>query len=477
MNKTSKNDKRWAMDALPASVPLPAWMLKLRNQLDRALSRWIPRETPEELDWVSDADWAHIQQEPLRARLLIRWIGGLLVILLIWAAFAEVNEVTRGSGKVTPSLQLQVIQAVDPGVVSEIAVKDGQQVERGQLLMKIDQTRFLSSLQENQSQYLSLQAKAARLQAIVDDQAFVLPADVEAQVPAIAAQERALYSSKRSELEAQLSIARQQLAQRTQELSEVQARKEQASSSYRLSHQELTVTEPLVSKGAVSEVELLRLQRDVARFRGDMDEASAQLVRAQASITEARHKIRDVELNFKNTASAELAETMAKINSLSAGSAALSDRVKHSNVLSPVKGTVKRLRINTVGGVVQPGTELLEVVPGEDALMLEVRIQPKDVGFLRPGMKTMVRFSAYDFAIYGSLEGVVDHVGADTVTDEQGNAFYIVQVHTLESSLGENLPLLPGMQAEVDILTGKKSILSYLLKPILRAHQRAMTER
>ncbi|KYC29519.1 secretion protein HylD [Sterolibacterium denitrificans] len=452
-------------------------MVRLRTRLDRLLSRWIPHETKEDLDWVSDADWAHIQQEPLRARFLLRWIGGVLLVLLIWAGFARIDEVTRGTGKVTPSLQLQVIQAVDPGVVSEIAVKDGQSVAQGQLLMKIDQTRFLSSLQENQSQYLALQAKAARLRAIAEGQSFELPPDIEQQVPQIVAQERALYMSKRSELDAQLSIARQQLAQRNQELNEVQARKEQATSSYQLANQELSVTKPLVSKGAVSEVELLRLQRDVARFRGDMDEASAQLVRVQASINEARHKIQDVELNFKNTTSVELAETMAKINSLSAGSAALSDRVKHSNVVSPVKGTVKRMRINTVGGVVQPGTELLEIVPTEDALLLEVRIQPKDVAFLRPGMKTMVRFTAYDFSIYGSLEGVVDHVGADTVTDDKGNSFYIVQVHTLKSSLGKDLPLLPGMQAEVDILTGKKSILSYLLKPILRAHQRAMTER
>lgn len=470
-------NNNWKLDTLPASLPLPSWMVRLRTWLDRLLSRWIPHETKEELDWVGDADWARIQQEPLRARFLLRWIGGILLVLLIWAGFAKIDEVTRGMGKVTPSLQLQVIQAVDPGVVSEIAVKDGQPVVQGQLLMKIDQTRYLSSLQENQSQYVALQAKAARLRAIADNRPFNLPPEVEQEVPQIAAQERALYMSKRSELDAQLSMARQQLAQRNQELNEVQARKEQATSSYQLANQELNVTKPLVSKGAVSEVELLRLQRDVARFRGDMDESAAQLIRVQASINEARHKIQDVELNFKNTTSVELADTMAKINSLSAGSAALSDRVKHSNVVSPVKGTVKRLRINTVGGVVQPGTELLEVVPTEDALLLEVRIQPKDVAFLRPGMKTMVRFTAYDFSIYGSLEGVVDHVGADTVTDDKGNSFYIVQVHTLKSSLGKDLPLLPGMQAEVDILTGKKSILSYLLKPILRAHQRAMTER
>lgn len=463
--------------ALPVSIPLPPWMVKLRERLDHLLSRWIPHENREELDWVSDADWARIQQEPLRARFMLRWVAGILAVLLLWAAFAQIDEVTRGNGRVTPSRQLQVIQAVDPGVVSEIDVKEGQAVAQGQLLMKIDETRYLSSLQENQSQYLALQAKAARLRAIAEGKPFELPAEVEEQAPQIAAQERALYLSRRSELEAQISIARQQLAQRSQELNEVRARREQATQSYNLANQELSVTKPLVSTGAVSEVELLRLQRDVARYRGDMEEATAQITRVQAAISEAQHKINDVELNFRNEASAELADTMAKLSGLSAGSTALSDRVKHSSVVSPVKGTVKRMLVNTVGGVVQPGTELLEVVPTDDLLLLEVRILPKDVAFLRPGMKAMVRFSAYDFSIYGGLEGVVDHVGADTVTDDKGNAFYVVQVHTLKPSLGKDLPLLPGMQAEVDIQTGKKSVLSYLLKPILRAHLHAMTER
>jgi adhesin transport system membrane fusion protein len=173
----------------------------------------------------------------------------------------------------------------------------------------------------------------------------------------------------------------------------------------------------------------------------------------------------------------ELADTMAQVNSLSEGSTTLSDRVKHSAVKSPVKGTVKRLLVNTVGGVVQPGSQIVEVVPLEDVLLLEVQIAPKDIAFLRPGLKANVRFTAYDFATYGGLEGVVDQIGADTVTDEQGNAFYIVRVRTQRTGFGSNLPILPGMVAEVDIMTGKKSILSYLFKPILRAKTVALTER
>lgn len=467
-----KNQGPW-----PDSIPLPGWMAGLRNRLDHLLSRWIPRENNEEMDWVSDADWARIQQEPLRARFVLRWIGGILIVLLLWAAFAKVDEISRGQGKVIPSRQLQVMQAVDGGVVSEINVKEGQIVEAGQQLLKIDATRFASSLGENRVQYLALVAKAARLRAIAEGSSFNVPEEVLKDAPDLAEQERSLYMARRSELDAQISIARQQMAQRSQELIEVRSRREQAAQAYELTNQELKVTKPLAGSGAVSEVELLRLERDVGRFRGERDQATSQIARIQSSISEAQRKVQEVDLNFRNQARIELADTMAKVSSLSQGSAALSDRVKHSSVKSPVKGTVKRLLVNTVGGVVQPGADVIEVVPLEDQLLLEVQILPKDIAFLRPDLKATVRFSAYDFSVYGGLEAVVDQIGADTITDDKGNAFYVVRVRTLKSSLGENLPIMPGMVAEVDIMTGKKSVLSYLLKPILRAHTHALTER
>ncbi|NTV96042.1 MAG: HlyD family type I secretion periplasmic adaptor subunit [Thiobacillus sp.] len=462
---------------LPDSIPLPGWAEHPRGWLDRLLVRWIPRENKEDLDWVGDADWARVQQEPLRARFILRWVGGIVLILLLWAAFAQVDEVTRGQAKVIPSRQLQVMQAVDGGVVSEINVQEGQVVEAGQQLLKIDPTRFVSSLGENKAQYLAVLAKAARLRAIATGAGFSVPDEVNKEAPDLAEQERSLYMARRSELDAQIGIARQQLEQRNQELREARSRRDQASQAYDLTAKELAVTEPLVASGAVSEVELLRLKRDVGRFRGERDQAATQIVRLQSAISEAERKIQEVDLNFRNQARIELADTMAKINSLSEGSAALSDRVKHSSVKSPVKGTVKRLLVNTVGGVVQPGADIIEVVPLEDVLLLEVKILPKDIAFLRPGLKAIVRFTAYDFSIYGGLEAVVDQIGADTITDEKGNAFYVIRVRTLKSSLGENLPILPGMVAEVDIMTGKKSVLSYLLKPILRAHTHALTER
>jgi len=453
------------------------WSRHTRPVMDRLFAKWIPPRPEESLGWAADADWARLDQEPLRARYLLRWIGLILLAFLLWAAFATVDEVTRGTGKVIPSRQVQVVQAVDGGVVAEILVHEGQAVEAGQSLFRIDETRFVSSLRENRVQYLALLAKAARLRALAENTPFQLPPEIVKEDPTLVEEERGMYDARRRELEAQISIARQQLAQRNQELIEVRSRREQAAQSYDLTAKELAMTKPLAASGAVSDVELLRLERDVGRYRGERDQASAQTVRLQSAIAEASRKVQEQEITFRNEMRNELAETVAKLNSLSEGSTALSDRVQHANVKSPVKGTVKRLLVTTVGGVLQPGKEIVEIVPTDDALLLEARISPKDIAFLWPGQKATVRFTAYDFAIYGGLEAVVDHIAADTVTDEDGNAFYLVRVRTLKSSLGKAMPIIPGMVAEVDIMTGRKSVLAYLLKPVIRAKTHAFTER
>lgn len=461
--------------APPPAAPKP--VKRSRDFVDRSFRRWIPDKTEEDLDWVSDAEWARLQQEPLRARSVLRATGIILLLLLVWATFAEIDEVTRGTGKVIPSSQLQVIQAADGGIVSEILVREGQIVEKDQLMLKIDETRFVSSLRENRAEYLSLVAKAARLRALAENKPFALPPEVEREFPPIAAQERNLYDSRRMELDAQVGIARQQLAQRNQELIEMRARRDAAAHGFDLTQQELNATRPLLGSGAVSEVEVLRLERDVGRFRGDRDQAAAQINRVHAAIAEASRKIEEVELNFRNDARVQLADVSAKVNALSESSTTLSDRVKHSSVKAPLRGTVKRLLFNTVGGVIQPGNPIIEIVPLEDALLLEANIHPKDIAFLRPGQDAIVRFTAYDFAIYGGLDAKVEHIGADTITDDKGNAFYITRVRTNKPSLGLNLPIMPGMVAEVDIKTGKKTVLSYLLKPVLRAKTHALTER
>lgn len=458
------------------------WLERIRLRLQPYTDAWLERmsgaDKAQELQgFEADSDYAILQQEPLRARILLKSVGIALAIAVMWAAVSRLDEVTRGEGKVIPSRQLQVLQSLDGGVVEEILVKEGDVVDAEQVLLRIDPTRFASSVRESRVQYSALVAKAARLKALTEGTPFKVPDEIAKEDPKTVEEERRLYESRRNELETQSSIARQQLAQRQQELVEVRARYEQASKSYDISARELAVTKPLIASGAVSEVELLRLERDVARFRGERDMASAQISRIQASISEASHKLEEVGLAFRNESGKELGETMARLNALAEGSVGLSDKVTRSVLRSPVKGTVKRVLVNTVGGVVQPGKDVIEIVPLEDNLLLEARVQPRDIAFLRPGQKVVVKFTAYDFSIYGGLDGKLEHIGADSVVDEKGNAYYTVRVRTNKPTLGNNLPVIPGMIVEVDIITGEKSVLTYLLKPVLRAKARALSER
>ncbi|MBI3712276.1 MAG: HlyD family type I secretion periplasmic adaptor subunit [Burkholderiales bacterium] len=441
------------------------------------LQRWKDDVSLPESDFMRDAESIIIQQEPLRARILLHSILCVIVVFIIWSALVSVDEITKGEAKVIPSQQLQVYPSLDGGIVTDILVKEGQVVNEWQVLLQIDTTRFESSVKENRALYLSLTAKAARLRAIGDGKPFVPPDEVLVEDPKTAEEEQRLYETATSELNAQLSIARQQLAQRGQEQAEAQARQKQASNAYDSTLKELNVTKPLLNSGAVSEVELLRLERDVTRFKGEKDVAAAQVAKSAAAMSEASRKIQEVELAVRNNASKELSETMARLNPLVQSGTGLADKVKQSAIRSQVRGTVKRLLVNTIGGVVQPGRDVVEVVPSDGKLILEAKVSPKDIAFLVPGQKAVVKFTAYDFSTYGGLEARLELIGADSVTDEHGNTFYTVRVTTNKSVLDGGQPIIPGMVAEVDIITGKKTILSYLLKPVLRAKQSAFTER
>jgi len=457
----------------PAALPIKKLGSKV---IDKVFSRWM-KDEDETMDWVTDANTALVYQEPLRARAVLYLVCVTLVCLVIWAAFADIDEVTRGEAKVIPTRQVQIVQSLDGGVVTSIEVKEGDIVDAGQLLVRLDATRSSSSLRENEVEYLALQVKAARLEAVAEGSGFTVEDAWQGKIPDVVAQQQILYDSSLQQMGSLRLIAEQQLLQRQQELVEVNAKLKQSSKSFDYASKELRVTAPLVSSGAVSEVEILRLKRDVARFKGERDQASAQRKRIISAISEAKEKIKEVELKFKNEIREDLSEVTTRINGLFESSVGLSDRVKLTAVRSPVHGTVKQLFYNTVGGVVAPGKEVVEIVPLDEALLLEARIRPKDIAFLTYGQEALVKFTAYDFAIYGGLEGTLEHIGADTVMDEDGNPFYTVRIRTLKSSLGENKPIIPGMVAQVDILTGKKSILTYLLKPVLRAKNYAFTER
>jgi membrane fusion protein, adhesin transport system len=451
-----------------------SWLAKpIYYLIDRA----VPTETRDDLTWHEEVDLAILEQTPLKAKLLLYVVFAILLAALAWAWLAKVDEITRGEGRVIPSRQLQVIQSLDGGIVSEILVKEGDLVKIGMPLIKIDETRAISSLRENKGQYLALLGRQSRLQALATGATFNPPSEVQVQAPQIYEQEYALYVSSRDELESIVSIARDQMVQREKELDEVQFKKELAEKTYESANKELIANKPLLASGAVSEIDILKLEREVTRARGEIDQLRAQLSRIKVSITEAKRKITESEQAFRSKVRSELNDVTAKLNSLTEVSVALSDKVKQSTLKSPVNGKVSRLFFNTLGGVIQPGKEIMEVVPTDEVLVIETKVQIKDIAFLRPNQSAIVKLTAYDYTIYGTLDAFVVSIAANSTVDDKGNAYYLVRVLTLQKTLGKNLPIIPGMVAQVDILTGKKTILSYLLKPILKAKSYAFSER
>ncbi len=437
----------------------------------------IKQANAERLSWDLMAEQAIIEQEPLRARRLLYAIAVSVIMLVVWASWAEVDIVTRGQGKVIPSRQVQVLGSQDGGVITDIRVREGDRVNRGDLLLKLDQTRSQSILGENVAEMSGLSVRAARLRAMVDGQPFEATPKMLTETPGIVRQEQQLYESRLQELQVQKGIAGQQLTQRREELRELQARRDQLSRELELAEEELFRTEPMLASGAVSEVEILRLQREVNKAEGELKQTRAQIKGVASAISEAEGKLEGVELGFVNETREQLSDTMTRINALNEAAAGLSDRVRQTNLVSPVTGTIKQLFYNTLGGVVLPGRDIVELVPADDSLLVEVRVRPQDIAFMAPGQRANVKVTAYDFVVYGGLEGKVEQIGVDTVVDEEGNAYYEVAVRTATVNFGADKPIIPGMTVEVDILTGKKTVMAYLMKPVLRAHQRSLSER
>lgn len=447
-----------------------------RSLIDRLFAR---RVTSAHLDrdWASDADWARMQQDPLRARGLLYILLLAVIALGVWSYFAEIDEVTKGLGRVIPSSQIKIIQSYDGGVVSSIDIEEGQHVSPGQVLMHIDPTRYVSSYREGVARSLALSAKAERLGALTNDQPFVPSQEVIEQSPRLAAHERELYRTSKQELEEQRSIAREQLTQRREELREAEARRDSASRTLSLASRELGLTRPLLGSGAVSEVEVLRLERDVSSARGELNQAEAQVSRLQAAVEEAQSKIREVALEMQNRWRNELSETLGQLAAIEESNVGLQDKVSMAEIRSPVAGIVQRLHVNTLGGVVQPGQEVVEIVPSDDKLLVEARIAPQDIAFLRPGQPATVKLTAYDYSIYGGLAAELEHISADTITDEEGNTFYLVRVRTQAGEVSGDLAVIPGMTAQVDIKTGKRTVMQFLLKPVMRAWSDSLGER
>lgn len=433
-----------------------------------------------ETEYMPELAGSLLEDTPTLTRITVWLASFLLISALVWAKFAVLEEVTMGEGKAIPSSKIQIIQNLEGGIVAEILVREGQLVDKGDVLLRLDDTRFLSSRGESDADRMALTARLVRLEAEAEGKALLMPDEISSAYPQLAADETALFNSRQDHLHSEQRTLSAQLRQKTQELAEFTAKQQQYRSSLSLIQQELNMSIPLVSSGAISQVEILRLRRSAVEMRGEMDATTLAIPRAQAGISEIKSKMEESEFAFRADAFNELNQTRPELQKITATSVAIEDRVSRTTVQSPVHGIIKQLKVNTIGGVVQPGSDLLEIVPLENNLLIEAKVRPQDVAFLRPGQKAMVKFSAYDYTIYGGLKAQLELISADTITDDKGNSFYLIQVRTDKNHLGSTehpLLIIPGMIATVDIITGEKSVLDYLLKPVLKARSEALRER
>ena len=415
------------------------------------------------------------------AYLLTFFTFAFVVIMAVWSQRAVLDEVTRGEGRVIPSTKIQVIQNLEGGILSEILVREGDIVEEGAVLVRIDNTSAEANYRDLQGQYLSLLAERARLRAMIEGKETVdYPAKVAEEAPEEVAAQNRLFSAQQRQIHAQTSVLEAQKNQRQQEINEAQSRRSQLQSNLRLAREELNITEPLVNKGVLPRLDLIRIERQVSDLEGEIKTINATIPRLRTAFKEAESRIDELIISNRADLSDELNETRYKLKSVTETLFASSDRVTRSEVRSPVRGTVKELKFNTLGGVVQPGADIMEIVPLDDTLLIEAQVRPADIAFLRPGQKAIIKVSAYDFSIYGGLHATLEQISADTIKDERGDSFYRVYLRTTENSLkrhGEVLPIIPGMTATAEILTGQKSVLDYLMKPLLKARDRALRER
>ncbi|WP_114784127.1 HlyD family type I secretion periplasmic adaptor subunit [Vibrio tetraodonis] len=451
-----------------------------------------------ELEYVDDKTAALLLNTPSSARIML-WVMLLFLILAgVWASWAQIDKVTVGEGKVVPSSQVQIVQNLEGGLVKEILVREGQTVQKGQQLLLIDDTRFRSDFREREQQIANLTASVLQLSASltsvtvnekftpsswqksveINFNKLAFPPSLVERQPRLVARQRAEYQQDLNNLNNQISLIDQQVKQKQQDLVEIQARVKNLRESYNFALKELEITKPLADEGVVPQIELLKLQRQVNDTRREMTSSELKVPVLQSAIQESMLNRIDAAQKFRSEQQEKLNQTQDKLSALTESSVGLQDRVNRTVVISPVIGTVKTLNVNTVGGVIQPGMDIVEIVPSEDTLLVEAKIAPQDIAFLRPNLSAIVKFSAYDFTKYGGLEGKLEHISADTTTDEEGNSFYLVRVRTKETSLNNDasLPIIPGMTASVDIITGKRTVMEYLLKPIFGAKNNALKE-
>ncbi len=431
-------------------------------------------------DYAADIDAAYVQGPSPYSLTMLMLILLFFIVATIWAWVAVVDEVTHAQGKVIPSSRVQVIQNLEGGILKEISVSEGQLVSSGQVVMRIDDTGFSSSFGEMQARYYSLIGEIARLKAEAEGVPPVFSPEMVKEHPRIVQDQKALYAARKSELETQVAILNQQLDQRKQEKDELLGKIEQLQASLKISQEEYDITEPLVEKTIVPKIELLRLKRQINDMQGQISASQLALPRVESAISEAQGRIEEKYKHFKSVSAGELSQRNVEFARIKETILGAKDKVSRTEIRSPVNGVVKSIKKSTIGGVIKPGEDLMEIVPLDDTLLVEARVRPSDIAFLHAEQKARVKFSAYDSSIYGGLPGKLEQIGVDTVLDERGEAYYKVMIRTERNYLtrgGKKLPIIPGMVAVVDIITGHKTVLMYILKPIIKAKQLALTER
>lgn len=430
--------------------------------------------------FLRDLAAASREGPPPWASLLLLLVAGALVGLVYWASIAELDEVTSGMGQIVPSNRTQVIQNLEGGIVQAIHVQEGDIVKAGQALVTIDSTQFSSKYREERAKYLGHLAAAARMEAeLADAEEISFPEAVLRDAPEIAANELRLRESRASELDSALSALENAAQQRREEITEIESRIVSLENQLSFGREEQNILAPMVRSGVTSRLELVRLNREIAAIQVELDGAHASLPRVRSALQEAEERINERRARFRTETRALLSETQISLAALEEVLQGQEDKIRRTEVTTPVAGIVNTVSITTLGGVIRPGMNIVEIVPLDDSLVVEARIRPSDIAFLRPGLPAVVKISAYDFAIYGGMDATLEQISPDTVETEDGTRFYVIRLRSedrLAGKDGRDLPIIPGMQAEVDILTGKKTVLDYLLKPVLRGFSKALRE-
>lgn len=447
--------------------------LKTRQKWMKDRAQWMAAN--------ADRYFTTDEELPLSRHILLLAMGAAITVFILWASYARIDEVTRGEGKVIPSSEIQVIQNLEGGIIEEMLVHEGEMVKSGQPLVRLRNVDASSNLGANQAKYLGLLASVTRLQAEAEGRETVeFSSDVIKGAPQSVTEELNAFNANRIQLQSQLSVLEQQKTQRRQEVTELQAKAGDLTGVIDSQEKEKAMIEPLVAKGSAPKIELVQLERAILEKQAELNSVRQAVPRAQTAIAEASARIEESKKTMRAKAQSELSGKLVEMNTVKETLAALSDRKDRTEMRSPVDGTIKVIKIKSVGGVIRPGDPIMEVVPTNDQLLVEAKIRPADIAFIHPEQEAMVKITAYDFSVYGGLKGEVVDISPDSITNEKGESFYHIRVRTYETELkrkGEILPIIPGMVASVDILTGHKTIMEYILKPYIKTVDSAMRER